>query len=107
VFLCRGHTDTQFRRRGSHQTGPKHHHLYSLSPDASDIAVPSRTAFSSAAAQANNAAPGVGSLNAIVEGGQPSGAPIVPGGKGNEDELFALPMSPRSPDMKKSPFSFL
>lgn len=24
-----------------------------------------------------------------------------------EDDLFALPMSPRSPDMKKSPFSAL
>ncbi|KAL2128840.1 hypothetical protein VTI74DRAFT_8586 [Chaetomium olivicolor] len=50
---------------------------------------------------------GVGSLNAIMGGAAPA---TVRGGTGddtNEEDLFALPMSPRSPEMKKSPFSIL
>ena len=42
---------------------------------------------------------GMGSLNAFAASGDAS-----TGGK--EDDLFALPMSPRSPEMKTSPFSF-
>ncbi|ORY66509.1 uncharacterized protein BCR38DRAFT_339958 [Pseudomassariella vexata] len=93
-----------------------HHHLYSLSPDASDIAVPSCSAFSQATIaskiNANAAGPGVASLNAIVDSkpGVGAGIPGNTGGgnKENDDEdFFALPMSPRSPEMKKSPFSFL
>ena len=47
---------------------------------------------------------GMGSLNAFASGetGFPTSAP----NDDNEDELFALPMSPRSPDTTKSPFSF-
>ncbi|KAI0387311.1 hypothetical protein F5Y04DRAFT_2255 [Hypomontagnella monticulosa] len=50
---------------------------------------------------------GVASLDAVL-GGQPAAAPPATQSKETEDELFALPMSPRSPDMKgKSPFSLL
>jgi len=47
---------------------------------------------------------GMGSLNAFASNdiGFSSSQP----GEDNEDDLFALPMSPRSPDMAKSPFSF-
>lgn len=55
---------------------------------------------------------GVASLDAIV-GGRP-GATTVGGGPlasskdtDTEEDLFALPMSPRSPEMKRSPFSML
>lgn len=49
-------------------------------------------------------APGtVGSLNAMINDNKPAGAKAHE----TEDELFMLPMSPRSPEMKKSPFSFL
>ena len=44
------------------------------------------------------------SLAAIANNDLP---PNRPAAKGGEDDLFALPMSPRSPDMKKSPFSAL
>lgn len=46
---------------------------------------------------------GVASLDAIVEGTAPP--PLTAADV--EEDLFALPMSPRSPEMKKSPFSFL
>ncbi|KAI1330921.1 hypothetical protein F5Y16DRAFT_319491 [Xylariaceae sp. FL0255] len=45
------------------------------------------------------------SLDAVVNNAQPI-APISQS-KDTEDDLFALPMSPRSPEMKASPFSFL
>ncbi|EME39381.1 hypothetical protein DOTSEDRAFT_75172 [Dothistroma septosporum NZE10] len=45
----------------------------------------------------------MGSLNAFASGD----VPPVPNDKhDDDDDLFALPMSPRSPDMSKSPFSF-
>ncbi|KAI1505330.1 hypothetical protein F5X99DRAFT_277642 [Biscogniauxia marginata] len=82
------------------------HPLQSLSPpDNADIAVPSRSALSGPGPA------GVASLDAIIGGGgaNPSSvaAPVVSQSKDTEDELFALPMSPRSPEMKTSPFSFL
>jgi len=48
---------------------------------------------------------GVASLDAIVG----SGLPAAKGGgdDATEEDLFALPMSPRSPEMKRSPFSLL
>lgn len=54
------------------------------------------------------AAPGTGgmaSLSAVIQGGT-SG---IPGDKDatTEEDLFALPMSPRSPEMAISPFSLL
>lgn len=52
--------------------------------------------------QQSSAGVGMGSLNAAF------GPPSLPKerSEGDEDELFALPMSPRSPEMTKSPFSF-
>jgi hypothetical protein len=61
---------------------------------------------------------GLGSLNALgstVPGGFSSfeeatfSRPVAPSHSSSaqdEDDLFALPMSPRSPEMTKSPFSF-
>ncbi|SMQ52199.1 unnamed protein product [Zymoseptoria tritici ST99CH_3D7] len=46
---------------------------------------------------------GMGSLNAFASSGNDVG---IDEEDGNEDDLFALPMSPRSPDMAKGPFSF-
>ena len=48
---------------------------------------------------------GMGSLNAIAGGGSTGFSSMQAKDDGNED-LFALPMSPRSPEMSKSPFSF-
>lgn len=47
----------------------------------------------------------MGSLNAFAASGDASTGG-GPGAGGKEDDLFALPMSPRSPEMKTSPFSF-
>ncbi|KAI0402062.1 hypothetical protein F4802DRAFT_388833 [Xylaria palmicola] len=47
----------------------------------------------------------VASLDAIIGNSQPVAPMSQP--RDTEDELFALPMSPRSPEMKTSPFSFL
>ncbi|TPX17410.1 uncharacterized protein E0L32_003053 [Thyridium curvatum] len=84
-------------------------HFNSLSPQAADMAVPSFHMFPGRAAPKVSAGPeGVASLDAIIGGDAPA-APAAPG-KGSEEteeELFALPMSPRSPEMKKSPFSLL
>ncbi|KAI5862672.1 hypothetical protein GGS23DRAFT_605566 [Durotheca rogersii] len=60
-------------------------------------------------------AAGVVSLDAVLgsgsrgEAGKQEGSAPPPEiqSKETEDELFALPMSPRSPEMKTSPFSFL
>lgn len=58
-----------------------------LSPDGNDIAVPSFAAMS---------------LDAVAR----ADLPTAKGGDqaDTEDELFALPISPRSPDMKRSRF---
>lgn len=52
---------------------------------------------------------GVASLDAIIGSGvaQAATAKVGGGDEAHEDELFALPMSPRSPEMKRSPFSIL
>lgn len=46
---------------------------------------------------------GVASLDAVLG----SEAPRPPTADGEAEDLFALPMSPRSPEMKRSPFSLL
>ncbi|KAI2472168.1 hypothetical protein F4781DRAFT_428700 [Annulohypoxylon bovei var. microspora] len=59
---------------------------------------------------ADPAAGGVASLDAVLGGSsaQVAAAPPATQSKETEDELFALPMSPRSPEMKtKSPFGLL
>jgi hypothetical protein len=46
----------------------------------------------------------VQSIGAVLSGQQSSSAPVRQ--EQEEEELFALPLSPRSPEMTKSPFSF-
>ncbi|OQO07676.1 hypothetical protein B0A48_07373 [Cryoendolithus antarcticus] len=52
----------------------------------------------------------MGSLNALAASSEvrfeKSSAAVTGGDDDTEDDLFALPMSPRSPEMAKSPFSF-
>ncbi|SPQ18927.1 f81f513d-024a-46fa-ac6d-354259e1e742 [Thermothielavioides terrestris] len=52
---------------------------------------------------------GLASLDAMVESGHAAAPALVAAGSDdtNEEDLFALPMSPRSPEMKRSPFSLL
>ncbi|PTB47168.1 uncharacterized protein TrAFT101_003398 [Trichoderma asperellum] len=69
-----------------------------LSPLGGDIAVSSFSAIS------RSHPSGPMSLDAALSG---DAAPLQPGSHDAEDDLFALPMSPRSPDMIKSPFSAL
>lgn len=49
---------------------------------------------------------GMGSLNAFAGGSAGLSSSREGPEEDKEDDLFALPMSPRSPDMTKSPFSF-
>ncbi|KAK1837333.1 hypothetical protein QBC39DRAFT_7294 [Podospora conica] len=50
----------------------------------------------------------IASLDAVVGSGAPQPAPTPAANPdGIEEDLFALPLSPRSPDMAKSPFSML
>ncbi|KAH6996668.1 hypothetical protein BKA56DRAFT_163294 [Ilyonectria sp. MPI-CAGE-AT-0026] len=76
---------------------------HTLSPQGADIAV------SSFSAMASNAPTGPLSLNAALRGDITAAvsAPVRLDRQDPEDDLFALPLSPRSPDMKKSPFSAL
>ncbi|KAK4197737.1 hypothetical protein QBC40DRAFT_100607 [Triangularia verruculosa] len=76
----------------------------------------SSTAASDAANQAGrglalgSAGAGVASLDAVIGNSLPqsSSAAGKPGAEDTtEEDLFALPMSPRSPEMKRSPFSIL
>ncbi|KAF2725494.1 hypothetical protein K431DRAFT_215625 [Polychaeton citri CBS 116435] len=76
-----------------------------LSPESSDVAYGSFGSFA-----ALKDAGGMGSLNAFASAPAPAPVPAVAGGavdEDREDDLFALPMSPRSPEMTKSPFSML
>lgn len=70
-----------------------------LSPQGSDIAVSSFSAISHGSGITEAI-----SLNAAMKGDP---VPINPSSRDGEDDLFALPLSPRSPDMKKGPFSAL
>ncbi|KAG8410177.1 hypothetical protein J3459_017318 [Metarhizium acridum] len=71
----------------------------SLSPLGGDIAVSSFSAISR-----GNGLTQTMSLNAAMQGNTP---PIDPSSRDDDDDLFALPLSPRSPGMKRSPFSAL
>lgn len=86
----------------------------SLSPQAADMAVPSFLAFQGRGPPGRTAGtgtmasnPGIASLDAMMGGGP--GAPVTGFNSvvDTEEELFALPMSPRSPEMTRSPFSML
>jgi hypothetical protein len=50
-------------------------------------------------------ADGVASLDTVLGTGTPAAAAAAE--TDTEEDLFALPMSPRSPEMKRSPFSLL
>ena len=76
---------------------------HTLLPQTGDVTVPSFSAIARGNGNGNGHAAAV-SLDAAVKGVLPR--PHVGPGDG-EDDLFALPISPRSPDMKKSPFSIL
>lgn len=86
--------------------GNTNQHVHSLSPP--ELPVPAAPAYSSLVPNphAPNMASGavVASLDAMMGNDKP---PIASEGRETEDELFALPMSPRSPEMKTSPFSLL
>ncbi|KAK4997505.1 hypothetical protein LTR66_003086 [Elasticomyces elasticus] len=71
-------------------------------PSAARRMAPQRPPEALLAQQRQN---GMSSLNAFADraGGRDVGGPYA---EEKEDDLFALPMSPRSPDMAKSPFSF-
>ncbi|KAH8177526.1 hypothetical protein LIA77_02608 [Sarocladium implicatum] len=68
-----------------------------------DIAVSSMSAIS----QSNRASETASLDAAIRQQSSASGNGRSGGPRDEEDDLFALPLSPRSPDMKKSPFSML
>lgn len=70
-----------------------------LSPLGGDIAVSSFSAISR-----GNGLTQAMSLNAAIQGDTPA---IDPSSRDDDDDLFALPLSPRSPEMKRSPFSAL
>lgn len=69
------------------------------------------TAFTPASGGAGLGRPagpgGIASLGAVIEGGSGAGAPAPERSVDTEEDLFALPMSPRSPEEAKSPFSML
>lgn len=78
-------------------------HASAVTADGSDIAVSSLSAISQ-----SNRADEIASLDAALKGQNTSTvAAKSQAARDEEDDLFALPMSPRSPDMKKSPFSML
>jgi hypothetical protein len=80
--------------------GPKYNQHY-FTPGSSGTTALSRTRLP------GSSEPGVASLDAMVEGVQaPSVRPPIRS-QATDDELFALPMSPRSPEMMKSPFSLI
>lgn len=70
--------------------------ITALAPDSAPPGLPSR-------AMAAGSAGGIASLSAVMQTGQ--SAPER--SHDTEEDLFALPMSPRSPEMAKSPFSML
>ncbi|KAI0889481.1 uncharacterized protein GGS22DRAFT_71678 [Annulohypoxylon maeteangense] len=90
---------THFSQQNPHLQGPDH----PPPPNKrGDEVTPPRTGADPVA--------GVASLDAVLGGNhtQVAAEPPATQSKETEDELFALPMSPRSPDMKtKSPFGLL
>ncbi|AEO65804.1 uncharacterized protein THITE_2113259 [Thermothielavioides terrestris NRRL 8126] len=82
-------------------TAQKHHHTASA-PSAITGDSVSRPA-------ASGGSGGLASLDAMVESGHAAAPALAAAGSDdtNEEDLFALPMSPRSPEMKRSPFSLL
>ncbi|KAK1968838.1 hypothetical protein LY78DRAFT_701210 [Colletotrichum sublineola] len=79
-----------------------HVRTISFSPASSDIAVSSFSDFRRQTTPGNPAVEGSVSLDAVLsKNAFPSKQQV----KDEEEGLFALPMSPRSPEIKRSPFS--
>ncbi|KAB5580138.1 hypothetical protein GE09DRAFT_1279121 [Coniochaeta sp. 2T2.1] len=104
----------QAARSAAPKPPPSQPTFTSLSPGAGDVAVssfgsmfPSQQQQQQSRNAPQDAPPagGIGSLDAIIGGA--TARPPVPAGDDVEEDLFALPMSPRSPEMKRSPFSIL
>ncbi|KAJ9164797.1 hypothetical protein NKR19_g976 [Coniochaeta hoffmannii] len=88
---------------------PQQGHFTSLSPGASDVAVSSFGSMfpqgrQTSSETVSNSGGGIGSLDAMIGSTAPRPTPAA---DDVEEDLFALPMSPRSPEMKRSPFSIL
>ena len=91
------------------------HDLHPLSPEVSDVAHSSFNSFRSGPASPRSA---ITSVRKIVPQGPPesirrqqtsssiASMDFMTKPDNNEDDLFAVAMSPRSPDIPKSPFSF-
>ncbi|KAL2018962.1 hypothetical protein VTK56DRAFT_10256 [Thermocarpiscus australiensis] len=80
----------------------------SLSTADSVPIVSSSPSIGSRKLQPTSGGGGVASLNAIMSSGLAPAAAVDAGGDHTtEEDLFVLPMSPRSPEMKRSPFSIL
>ena len=75
--------------------------ITSFSPQVGDVAVSS---FSTFPGRGAGSAGGVASLDAVVEKETRTAKEDNPD---TEEDLFVLPMSPRSPEMAKSPFSMI
>lgn len=79
-------------------------HNEAKNPAAAERKITAFTPASGGAGLARPAGPGgIASLGAVIEGGAPAPERSVD----TEEDLFALPMSPRSPEEAKSPFSML
>ncbi|KAL2255740.1 hypothetical protein VTK26DRAFT_2785 [Humicola hyalothermophila] len=83
--------------------------ITSTSPDTSETGPVPMASANNRNLQPSSGGGGVASLDAIVGSALAPAAPAASSGAddANEEDLFALPMSPRSPDMKRSPFSIL
>ncbi|KAK4130401.1 hypothetical protein BT67DRAFT_391079 [Trichocladium antarcticum] len=81
--------------------------ITSLFRPAAGVSVPSVSIGNHRGPQPGSSGGGVAPLDAIVGGGLVSATANAGGEDVNEEDLFALPMSPRSPEMKRSPFSVL
>ncbi|KAH6660229.1 hypothetical protein BKA67DRAFT_44733 [Truncatella angustata] len=88
-------------------TGGQRPNQHYFTPSNSGTTTRTRSALSTAVAVGGTTS-GVASLDAMMEDDKsapPARPPLE--NQVTEDELFALPMSPRSPEMKKSPFSMI
>ncbi len=99
-----------------HGSSASDHSSHPLSPNTDDVAVSSFSLFHGATSRTSRAVAQnppqhllarqndpsrVSSLDAIASGNLPPNDETE-----TEDDLFAVKMSPRSPEMAKSPFSF-
>ncbi|KAL1883854.1 hypothetical protein VTK73DRAFT_7642 [Phialemonium thermophilum] len=94
--------------RAATKTSQSHVGLGDQDSTDSSLSYTAMTAYrTSHDSKSNGIAPGVVSLDAVLGSGTGRSKPAAAESGDNEEDLFALPMSPRSPDMKKSPFSII